>query len=459
MTSESSLLRDIPWRWLACWLLLPNIAVIALWPIVGMPMQAAIFLSGALALVVSQLPWQPLRRICAVLLFVMVTTIYVCKVFAIPPLRFSMVAQFLSDVRPMRSPEYMAAIAVALVVIGAIVWTVPKVPRLKGPWQMVLVACAIMMFVNLDAALAFGKRTSAQKLPPAGTQIDSAVLQTGLAPADQPRRHVLVILVEALGAPAHDEERRIFAADWDRPEWRSRYEVATGTSHYFGSTTNGEMRELCGKWADYTTYNFARADCLPQHFRDAGYQTTAVHAFTGKFFDRVNWYPQIGFENMVFGSDLRKMGARDCAGVFPGVCDVDVAPMIASRLKQAKDPQFIYWLTLNTHVPVAADPVLGTQKCTLGSAKWRDDYPPLCRLFQLHHHLADSISDMIMARDFPDTDILIVGDHRPPIFDRYELARFRDGVVPWVYLRARGGSASSIAAADRAAFVSPIAAP
>jgi len=456
---DKSILADIPWRWMACWLLLPNIAVVLLWPLVGVPMQAAILVSGGLALIFSQLPWQPLRRICAVFLFIFVTTIYVCKLFAIPPLRFSMVAQFLSDVRPFRSPEYMAAIAVGLVVIGAIAWIVPKAPRLKGHMQVVLAAAAVLMFINLDAALATPKRTTAQKLPPAGTPIDSAVIQTGLQPVKGSGRHVLVILVEALGVPAPAEERSLFSADWDRPEWRSRNEVTTGTSRYFGSTTNGEMRELCGKWADYSTYDFDNADCLPQHFRNAGYETTAIHAFSSKFFDRETWYPKIGFENMVFSSDLKSNGARACPGVFPGACDVDVVPVIADRLKQAKSPQFVYWLTLNTHVPVGADTALGTQKCTLGSANWRYDYPPLCRLYQLHHNLAEGISGMIMAEDFPETDILIVGDHRPPIFDRYELARFKDGLVPWVYLKARGRSEASDAALDRVAFVSPVGKP
>ena len=452
MTSESSLLRDIPWRWLVCWLLLPNIAVIALWPIVGMPMQAVIVVSGALALIVSQLPWQSVRRICAVLLFVVVTTIYVCKVFSIWPLHIDMLVQSLADLRPMRSPEYFVGIAMGLAVIATLFWTVPRVPRLKGTWQTVLATCAILVFLDMDMALAAKSRTVGQDLPPAGTPVESAVLQVDLERDKESRRNVLLVVVEALGVPARPEEQAIFAADWDRPAWRTRYEVTTGTSRYFGSTRNGEMRELCGQWAEYTITDFPDVDCLPARFRAAGYETTAIHAFTGRFFNRKEWYPRMGFNQSVFKEDLYKAGARECDGVFIGACDVDIAPMIASRLKRAKEPQFIYWLTLNTHVPVGADPVLGTEKCTLGSAQWRDDFPPLCRLYQLHHHLADSISTMIMAKDFPDTDILIVGDHRPPIFDRHELARFRDGMVPWVYLRARGGSEPADARVDRVAL-------
>ena len=42
-----------------------------------------------------------------------------------------------------------------------------------------------------------------------------------------------------------------------------------------------------------------------------------------------------------------------------------------------------------------------------------------------------------MAPDFPPTDILIIGDHRPPLFDRGSLAKFDPVHVPWIYLQAR----------------------
>ncbi len=131
---------------------------------------------------------------------------------------------------------------------------------------------------------------------------------------------------------------------------------------------------------------------MPHHFAEAGYTTTSVHAFTDYLFERATWYPQIGFQQMVFRKDLVAKGARDCPGIFPGACDVDVAPMIHDRLVQARSPQFVYWLTLNSHLPVVADDALGTTKCTRGTAQWRDDFASICRMFELHHKAADSIS-------------------------------------------------------------------
>ena len=90
------------------------------------------------------------------------------------------------------------------------------------------------------------------------------------------------------------------------------------------------------------------------HFQSAGYETTAVHSFKGDLFERTDWYPKIGFDHMLFEPDLKALGADDCPGVFPGACDTDVGDILAKRLASAKGSQFIYWLTLNTHVPVVA---------------------------------------------------------------------------------------------------------
>lgn len=430
-------LREIPWRWLICWLILPNLAIMLMWPVVGVPMQAGLAMSGIFALILSQLPWRAVRAIGVSMIFVMVTTLYVSHLFAIPPLNLSLILQFLSDVRPLRSMEYIVASIVLLLIFAVTVYFAPKVPRFTSRTQFLYAALAIGVLVTLDGALAFDARKSSRFLPSSDIPVDSAVGQVGLMPETSAGRHVLLIVVEALGVPTADEEKALFDADWDRPEWRERYDVSEGSSKFFGSTTNGELRELCDRWVHYTDFDFDNADCLPSHFRDAGYHTTAMHSFVGDLFDRRSWYPKIGFDDMAFAEDFYRDGARECPGVFPGACDADIPAIVLKRLETAEQPQFLYWLTLNTHLPVVADEAMGTRPCNTGSAQWREDFPTLCRLFQLHHHLADQISEMALSPRLPPTDILIVGDHKPPMFDRTSSARFEDGTVPWIYLRAR----------------------
>lgn len=437
MVGVREALQAFPFRWLVAWLVLPNLIVILLWPVVGVPMQAGIALSGAAALGASQLPWRTARAIGVGAIVLFVATLYVCQLFSIPPLNIQLIGQFLTGVRPLRSPEYILAALVVLGILAACVRFTPRVTPFTSRIQFLYAAVAIGLFVNLDGALAFDARRLHGSLPAAGAPVDSAVRQVALVPSPDGRRHVLLIVVESLGVPVMSEEKAVFAADWDRPEWRRRYEVSHGANQYFGSTTNGELRELCDRWAHYSAFDAAGADCLPKRFRSAGYGTTAIHAFNGELFDRRSWYPAIGFERMLFADDLVRAGAHQCPGVFPGACDADVPSEIVRRLVAAKGPQFVYWLTLNTHVPVLADKALETERCTVGADRWRSDFPALCRLFQLHHVLADRISDMAMSPDLPPTDILIVGDHKPPLFDRAASERFDPARVPWIYLKAR----------------------
>ncbi|MCT2400964.1 sulfatase-like hydrolase/transferase [Novosphingobium mangrovi (ex Huang et al. 2023)] len=428
---------DIPFRWLAFWLLLPNLTVMLMWGILGIPMQASWMLSGMLALTISHLPWRAARAIGAAGIVVFVTVLYVCQLFSIPPLNFSLIRQFLLDVRPLQSPVYALAGVVVLANILAAMYFAPRVPRFTGKSQFLYAAVAIGLFINLDGAFAFDARKSHRTLPDDEIPVHSAAWQVGLSPDIKHPHNVLLIVVESLGAPAMPEGKALFAADWDRPEWRERYDVSHGKTEYFGSTTNGTLRELCTIWAHYSSFDFAKADCLPGRFRDAGYETTAMHSFTSEMFERNTWYPKIGFEHMIFADELLRAGARSCPGVFPGACDADIPPMIVQKLARAKKPQFVYWLTLNTHLPIVENGALGTDHCSIGTAQWRSDYPMLCRLFQLHHVLADKISRLAMSPDLPPTDILIVGDHKPPLFDRTLNGRFDQGHVPWIYLKAR----------------------
>ena len=103
-----------------------------------------------------------------------------------------------------------------------------------------------------------------------------------------------------------------FAADWDRPEWRARYAVSHGAIPYFGSTTHAELRELCGQWNNYTTFDFAKGGCLPQRMEMAGFQTTAMHAFDGGLFQRDEWWTKLAFQKEMFGPDLIQAGLRPC---------------------------------------------------------------------------------------------------------------------------------------------------
>lgn len=186
-----------------------------------------------------------------------------------------------------------------------------------------------------------------------------------------------------------------------------------------------------------TKVDFAKLDCLPARYDRAGYETTAWHSFSGWFFERTAWWPKLGFEHTKFAEDMKQMGARPCGGVFPGACDTDVPALIADQLKRGGKPQMHYWVTLNSHLPVLDDPSLGTTNCSYGGAALADGPPMLCRIYVIHHQLADALTKMALDPALPPTDILIVGDHMPPFFQRGARVRYAGDRVPWILLKAK----------------------
>lgn len=436
-----SLLRQIPWRWMLYWLLVPNLLIIAMWPIGGPPMQSALLVFGLVALAVSAAPWVFVKRVALLAMIVEVTSFYICSIFNISPTDLALLPTFLSEVRPWESSMYWFGTAIVLTAIGISLWRAPRLRLTSAP----ALAFALFAVLGLGQADLFATAASAGTYHAswqAGEPFVSATTETGLTRPPTSRHHVVVILVEGLGLPTLAPERPMFDADWARAKWSKRYIVRHGRVPYYGSTTNGELRELCDAWGRYDRFDFADAHCLPAVYRAAGYQTMAIHSFYGTFFDRNKWWPKLGFERMKFKPELLAAGARECGGIFPGACDEDIPAQIGERLKAAKEAQFIYWVTLNTHLPVIADRKLGTAHCELADPAWRENDPQLCRMFMLHHRLADAIGKLAMDPALPPTDFVIVGDHMPPFLGWEKRFRFDPAHVPYIYLRAKDARAT-----------------
>lgn len=426
-----------PWRWCLYWLLLPNIIVIVMWPIGGPPMGRPIFVAGLLALAFSQMRSLLLRRMAVAVLGLGITFEYIVNSFNLEAMRIDAASEFLKNAKPLASAEYLAGLVVLCAALALAVRGAGRVQHFARPSNWIFAICAILGMMQIDAVATVATSNTYKGLPPEGTPFASGVESGGLAQPGPARRHLVVIVVEALGIPTFEEGKRLFAADWDRPAWRGRYEVASGKVAYFGSTTNGEIRELCGAFANFDGFDFAHADCLPRRYSKAGYDTLAIHAFEGGFFDRRAWWPRAGFARTEFAPDLVRGGARKCGGMWPGACDVDIAAQIGQRLKSASRPQFIYWVTLNSHIPVLAGATPGLAGCEDGAAPLAHASLLQCRLFQAHHDIAEAISALAMDPALPPTDFLIVGDHMPPFMRRNERLDFDGYNVPWIVLRNR----------------------
>src|SRR4029077_14974765 len=119
-----------------------------------------------------------------------------------------------------------------------------------------------------------------------------------------------------------------------------------------------------------------------------------------------------------------------------GPCDIDLIPLISRELRSAGKPTFFYWMTLSTHVRIArreGTPRLGGDR---GGGAMRQ--LEVCYMSEMWADLMSSLARM--TADIPPTDILIVGDHAPPLWSKFARNLFTPGKVTWIRLTPRHAS-------------------
>lgn len=430
-------LRQLPLGWAFWWLVIPNFVAIAMWPIGGPSMASAMFVTGVIAYLCSQRGSNAVKIavISGMIIFNIAT--YIAASFNLTLYNLVLATRLATELNPIKSPEYVAAGIAAIVCLALAIRFAPRTRQLASPQQKAFALVLLFALVGVDTIATARTRGSYHVAAPAGAPVDSAIRQNHVTPDGVTARNFVVIIVESLGMPAAQEDKAIFTDIWNPSRWSNRYDVSQGKNLYYGSTTNAEVREWCDSWSDHESFDFDRSHCLPEAFRENGFHTIALHSFTGEFFDRKTWYRKIGFESTIFYDNLKDR-VQSCSGVFPGACDRDVPPIIGDVLRKSKNKRnLVYWLTVNAHLPVVEDAQLRTKNCNLATAEWRRDFPSLCRQLMLHRQVSDAVTAEIMRPDFPEADILIVGDHMPPFFPSEIRARFDSTSVPWIYLRNR----------------------
>jgi hypothetical protein len=243
-----------------------------------------------------------------------------------------------------------------------------------------------------------------------------------------------MVMVEAMGHFADPAKQAILLQPFRDANLLKRYDVKIGTTTYYGSTTHAEMRELCNTRQTYL--EVMKDDsivCLPELVDQRGYQTVSLHNFTSAFFGRHDWYPKLGFEKRIFGQDVIDDMQRLCGGPFRGPCDVDLIPMIGKQLRQAKQPTFFYWMTLSTHVPIA--PGEGTPRLDCKNQGGAIGHVEVCYMTEMWIDLFEGVARV--AADIAPMEILIVGDHAPPLWSKAGRELFTPGKVTWIRLTPR----------------------
>lgn len=312
--------------------------------------------------------------------------------------------------------------------------SIPSVPRLAR-----ISMTRLVRSVFIDARIRSEEKRGAASISPVPSAAAEALRRADLTlgKSSQELPNLVIIVVESWGLAKDLSLRQGLDQPYSQPGIRDRYEVVRGTVPFYGATIAGEARELCGTSIGYHLINAAATelkDCLPAHLAGLGYRNIAVHGMNRHVFSRSSWYRTIGFQEQWFNDQLKQQGLADCVGAFVGTCDADVAKWIGGLLaKDATQPYFVHWMTLNSHLPVpfplahpVGSPCLATMSLTPDS--------PLCSWFQLITNVNESVSEIAMGELSRPTVFVIVGDHAPPFVDPAMRDRFSETVVPYVLL-------------------------
>lgn len=280
--------------------------------------------------------------------------------------------------------------------------------------------------------------------PSKPTIFQSALQQAGMSPDNIVRnnRNVLLVLVEGMGAYADPRERDLMESKL-RAIVGTRYKLTHGVNTHYGSTSGAISRELCGQWGTFITYlDGEHHDCLPAKLARAGFDTISYDGFTGDLLSFRDWYPRIGIQKLNFRDDMERDHpsdvARHCGTALRGLCDDDVGRLVHRELAMTDGSRkFVYWLTLNSHLPYA--PLKnGPLHCATARAVIANR--ATCELTEIWMDVFDTIASIAADERIPPVDIMVVGDHNTPMWSRAAASHFREGLVDWYQLEFIGGS-------------------
>jgi len=400
---------------------------------IGSPPRTTAIVGYAIVALLSRMVprWLTVVLFLATVAYDAVATI--ALLFNLAPSEIMLALHLSADLNLFASPLYIAMIAGLTLLLGVNigVLTLKRDVLARGS------AGVMMGFAALFASADFITNTSAHykfgTLYAQGKPMESAAQGSGFRDAalGANGRNVLMIVVEALGQFGDPWREAILLQPFGDSGLKSRYDVTTGSTTYYGSTTAAEMRELCNTRESYeTVLEGASYTCLPHEMQRRGYKTVSLHNFTSNFFQRKDWYPRLGFEKQLFREDLTGYLKRQCGGPFRGPCDVDVVPFIGKKLKEAKSPTFFYWMTLSTHVPIAPHEGSPRLNCTRGGGPIGQ--VEVCYMTEMWMDLFETVAKL--TADLPPTEILLVGDHAPPLWSKAGRRLFAPGKVTWVRL-------------------------
>lgn len=438
------------WGALALCLILPNILFWLLtWFTIG---QRTIFnVDYLLAMICFLLPFR-ITKILGVIIFwlavffdAIMFTIYFFPFIDLSSLRYLL--PFFSI-----APKiYQIAIFVFLAYALILPIFMKKIAKWQNPWLATAAIAIFMMFSVVDKDLGlswvssqfgFYKKVSksnfaifSQKMPtlspyPANKETASRRL---LQPNSD---KILYIVAESWGSARKDSMQKDILKNIYQQENLLEF-IHAGYFDFSGATVQGEIRELCQLRIDTGfALNLLEKNqfstCLPNVLKAQNYQTFALHNTNGQLYERVDWYPKAGFQHIQFGDGMS--GLTRCTA-FNGICDWEMPNQIMKTFSAHTNQKiFYYWLTLSAHNTYYAEDIKTTRfQCEQYGLNPAGE---MCRNSKLNVQLMDSVATLIARPEMKGVEVIIVGDHMPPILDGEDTRQhLRWNEVSWLHFK------------------------
>jgi hypothetical protein len=282
----------------------------------------------------------------------------------------------------------------------------------------------------------FGSLADYSSVPSAtGQALELSGIEENRDPREMP--NLVVIVVESWGIETDPNIANALTQPYLQPELLSQYRVVQGEVRFYGSTVAAEARELCGRKFGPQIESASSQDlqgCVPGRLAALGYSSVGLHGMDQEMFRRKIWYRSLGFQEEWFRDRFRQQELPDCPGAFVGTCDAAVADWMAHRLTTASDrPDFVYWMTLNSHLPVPIPSGTAPEpSCVLSPLPAQP--PSFCSWYRLVANVHSSVARLALTKLSRPTIFVIVGDHAPPVSNSVLRNEFSDTDVPYVIL-------------------------
>ena len=237
-------------------------------------------------------------------------------------------------------------------------------------------------------------------------------------------KKIFFIVAESLGSLTDESAQQEMLSKLN--EQKENYDFLNiGELSVNNATVQGELRELCNKTTDggHDTRHLSVEDfstCLPQLLVKQGHYTVAFHGAGSSIYHRRSLYPKLGFKKTMFNEQMQDK--KRCHS-FKGTCDSEIFPLVANEFAQ-HDRILVYWLTLTSHYPYDKRDIFN-QRFNCEQFNIEQDNP-MCRNIKMQTQFMDLLAQLSTQPEMRGVEVLIVGDHSPPVFEpeAYRIRKF-----------------------------------